>query len=57
MGKGEMATVQKTAEQCTPKNTSGTNSRENLMVATEATHGQETEGIWPGLEFGGSFQE
>lgn len=49
--------MQKTAEQCTPKNTGGTNSRENLMAATEATHGQETEGIWPGLEFGGLFQE
>lgn len=35
--------VQKTAGQCTPKNTGSGNSEENLMAASEAMHGQETE--------------
>lgn len=40
-----VATVQKTAEQCTPKNTSSGNSGENLRAATEAMHSQETENM------------
>lgn len=50
-GLGEAAITQKTAGQCTPKNTKGGSKEENPTAANGAMHGQETQttgwgGIW-----------